>query len=129
MATQRFRIDGMDHALRQFKRAPVLAREYIGESIRVTEITLAQKVRNAAPSRTGALRHAIGSKTVGLKAQITIEEGGVYGLRPDIYWRFVEFGTVNHPAQPFIRPQAESEQEPMIQRIRNAGARLERTLG
>lgn len=129
MATfTRTRIEGLDHAIRQFRRAPDVARKYIGEAIRVTEITLAQKVRTAAPRDKGALSQSIGSKTTGLRASITIEEGELYGRRPDIYWRFVEFGTIHMPAQPFIRPQAETEQNPMISRVANAGKRMERAL-
>lgn len=129
MAFTRTRIDGLDHALRQFRRAPDVAKKYIGGAIRVTEITLAQKVRNAAPADTGALRHAIGSKTTGLTAKIEIEQGEIYGRRPDIYWRFVEFGSIhNSPARPFIRPAAETEQAPMIGRIKTAGVRLEAAL-
>lgn len=130
MATfTRTRIEGLDHAIRQFRRAPELAKKFIGESIRVTEITLAQKVRAAAPVDSGALRHSIGSKTAGLKAQITIEDGLIFGRRPDVYWRFVEFGSVhNVPARPFIRPTAEAEQAPMIARVANAGERVERAL-
>lgn len=128
MAFTRTRIEGLDHAIRQFRRAPEVAKKFIGDAIRVTEITLAQKVRAAAPVDSGALRHAIDSKTVGLKAQILIDDGLIYGQRPDIYWRFVEFGTSRMAAQPFIRPTAEAEQQPMIGRIANAGVRLERAL-
>ena len=129
MAFTRTRIDGMDFALRQFRRAPDVAKKYIGDAIKVTEITLAEKVRRAAPVGTGALRHSIGSKTAGLKAQITIEPGEIYGRRPDVYWRFVEFGSIhNNPARPFIRPSAETEQDPMIGRIKHAGRRLEAAL-
>ncbi len=128
MAFSRTRIEGLDHAISQFRRAPDLAKKFIGEAIQVTEITLAQKVRAAAPVDTGALQHSIGSKTTGLKAQITIEDGVIKGLRPDIYWRFVEFGTSRMAAQPFIRPTAEAEQQPMIGRVANAGLRLERAL-
>lgn len=129
MALTRTRIEGLDHAIAQFRRAPDVARKYLGEAVRVTEITLAQKVRNAAPTDTGALRHSIGSQTRGLVASITIEPGLMFGRRPDIYWRFVEFGSVhNVPARPFIRPTAENEQQPFIGRIEQAGQRMERAL-
>lgn len=130
MATEsRVRIEGMEHCLKQFRRMPHVAKKYIGEAIKVTEITLAQKVRNAASADTGALRHAISSKTTGLTANITIEDGDIYGRRPFVYWRFVEFGSVhNSPARPFIRPASEAEQNPMIGRIKNAGVRMERDL-
>ncbi len=125
---QTTQIIGLQETIRQFRRAPDVARQFIGDAIRVTEITLAEKVRRAVPVDTGALRHAIGSTSRGLHARITIEEGGVYGRRPDIYWRHVEFGTGKTVAQPFIRPPAEAEQEPFINRIKQAGARLERKL-
>ena len=128
MAVQQTRIDGLDHAIKQFRRAPVVARKYIGEAVRVTEVTAAQNVRRAAPRDTGALAHAIGSATTGLNARIFIEPGMIYGQFPSVYWRFVEFGTKNMPAQPFIRTTSENEQKPFIGRIEQAGAKLEREL-
>ncbi len=128
MAFTSTRIDGLDHAITQFRRAPHLARQYVGEAVKVTEITTAEKVRRAAPVNTGALRHSIGSKTSGLNASITIEPGVLYGQRPDVYWRFVEFGTRYMAAQPFIRPTAEAEEQPFIGRVADAGKRIERTL-
>lgn len=123
------RIEGLEHALKQFQQAPDIARKHIGDAIRQTEIVLAQKVRSAAPVLTGALRQSIGSKTVGLKAQITIEEGDFYGdNRPSVYWRFVEFGTYKMPAQPYIRPASETEFTPMVERVKRAAVLVEREL-
>jgi HK97 gp10 family phage protein len=122
-------IEGMAQALRAFQMAPKLAREYISGAVRVTEILLAGRVRSGAPVRTGALRLSINSKTTGLNASISIEEGELYGQRPSVYWRWVEFGSLhNVPARPFIRPAAEQESEPYITRIKDAGKRMERAL-
>lgn len=123
------RIDGIEDAIRAFRRAPSVARKYLTEAVRVTEILLAQQVRGGIRDDTGALRQSIGSRSAGLRASITIEPGEIYGRRPEIYWRFVEFGSVhNVPARPFIRPAAEREQAPFLARITDAGARMERAL-
>lgn len=122
-------IEGMEQALQAFRTAPSIARQYIGHAVSVTEITLAGRVRQKAPVQTGALRLAVTSKTTGLRASISIESGDIYGRRPSVYWRFVEFGSIhNIPAKPFIRPSAEEESEPFVNRIREAGKRLEREL-
>jgi HK97 gp10 family phage protein len=122
------RIDGMEFALAQFRRAPDVARKHIGNAVRLTEITLAGKVRRAAPRETGALQQSIGSTSRGLVASIVIEAGEIQGRRPDIYWRFVEFGTVHAPAQPFIRPQSETEFQPYQDRVKTAAKNMERDL-
>ena len=121
MAFERTRIEGLEHAIRQFRRAPDVARKHIGEAIRRTELSAADRVFDSAPRDTGLLRRSVQSSTSGLNARITIES-------PSYYWRFVEFGTRHMAAQPFIRPSAELEQAPMIRRIHEAGAALEREL-
>lgn len=125
--SETFRIEGLDEAIRQFRRMPDVARKYIKEAVQVTEIIAAGKVRSSAPRDTGALAHAIGSKTVGLTASITIEHGHIYGRKPYVYWRFVEFGARGIPARPFIRTAAESETNPFIERVRKAAERMART--
>ena len=121
MAFERTRIEGLEHAIRQFRRAPEVARKHIGEAIRRTELSAADRVFDSAPRDTGLLRRSVESKTTGLIARIVIEAEAYY-------WRFVEFGTVKMSARPFIRPSAEQEQAPMIKRISDAGARMEREL-
>lgn len=131
MAIERTRIIGMEHALRQFRRAPDVARKHIGNAVRVTEITLAGKVRREYQtfSDTGALAQSVGSKTTGLRAHITIEEGEIFGRRPSVYWRFVEFGSIhNKPARPVIRSNSETEEAPMIGRVKLAAVLMEREL-
>jgi HK97 gp10 family phage protein len=123
------RIEGMQQALRQFRRAPAVARKYIGDAVRVTEGATAAQVRANAPVASGALRQSVTSKTVGLTASISFEEGEFYGgQRPSTYWRFVEFGARGKAANPFIRTAAEAQSEPFVQRVKDAGARMERDL-
>lgn len=128
MAFTRTRIEGLDHAIRQFRRAPEVAKKHIGQAVQKTETVLADKTFDAAPRRTGMLRRAIQSKTVGLVARISIEDGHGGDRGPEVYWRFVEFGTSRMAAQPFIRPTAEAEQHPFIGRVEAAGVRVEREL-
>ncbi len=123
-----FRIEGMGAAIRQFRKAPGVARTYLAQAVQVTEISARSKVAAAAPRRTGALAHAVTSRSTGLKASISIEGGEIYGQTPSVYWRFVEFGTSRVPARPFIRASADAEQNPFIDRVKQAGARMERTL-
>ena len=121
MAFERTRIEGLEHAIRQFRRAPEVARKHIGTSIRQTEESLSDNIFDSAPRLTGLLRRQIESKTTGLTARISIGDEAYYR-------RFPEFGTVNMPATPYIRPSAEREQAPMIKRVSDAAVRMEREL-
>jgi HK97 gp10 family phage protein len=125
---QTFMLVGLDETIKQLRKAPTEARRFLSVAVRDTEYALANKTRAAAPRGTGALRHAISSTSSGLNARIVIERGMLYGQEPSRYWRFVEFGTSRMAAQPFIRPQAESEQDPFIHRVKVAGHKLEQSL-
>lgn len=121
-------LDGFEAVRAAFKAAPEKVRVLAGDAVAVSTFATAQGARAFAPRRTGALREAITSKTIGLNGRVGLVGGEVRGERPDVYWRFVEFGTVKVPARPFFRPAAERETEPYLKRLRDIGPKLERDL-
>lgn len=90
-------------------------------------------MRQRAPQANNVLRKAIISKRqrgTPLEAISDVIVTHGRGARHDAwYWHFVEFGTVKHRAQPFIRPTVQ-EITPRIPQIyrQEFGRRLEREL-
>lgn len=90
-------------------------------------------MRRRAPKADNVLRKAIVSKRrrgtpTEAVSDVRITHGK--GVKHDAwYWHFVEFGTVKHSAQPYIRPEID-EIQPQIPRIYRAefGRRLEKEL-
>lgn len=86
---------------------------------------LAQAVRDKAPEKSGKLKRNIVVATVRGRPGVISSGVHIRGRSPSgetdntmkadnpnnaFYWRFVELGTVHQPAQPFLRP-AFDEQE------------------
>lgn len=91
------------------------AKEATAAGIRVVR----NRARQLAPERTGLLKSTIGARRlkkdsypgmewwfVSVKAASSKNKGGP---KDPYYWRFVEFGTVNMPAQPFLFPAFDKE--------------------
>ena len=93
---------------------------------------LKQEVINRAPERSGKLKKNIVVLTQKAKRKGEISSGvHIRGVnhrtgnsdnsmkaknpRNAFYWRFVELGTVNMPAHPFVRPAFDTAQELAVQ--------------
>jgi HK97 gp10 family phage protein len=62
-------------------------------------LVIADEVRDMAPrGKTGRLK-------AGVHAYLLEDNiGSGIGIRKAFYWKFIEYGTKNYPAHPFIRP-------------------------
>lgn len=85
--------------IRQVNAWQVKRRVQIGELIERTVKAIAEDARAAAPERTGDLKKKI---RAGFKRAISDLEGEVSA--PVFYARFVELGTVDTKAHPFLKP-------------------------
>lgn len=128
MAKVTARLDGFEQTRRALASVPDRVRVLSADAVAVSTFSLAQTARAMAPRDTGALKQAIVSKSTGLSGRVGLSPDVINGRRPEVYWRFVEFGTVHVPARPFFRPAAELEREAFIKRMRNIGPALERDL-
>lgn len=81
------------------------AKRHVSEANIKSAQEMVTAMRGLAPRRTGKLASAIKyqRQADGTGVKVFVQEGK--GRNPDaFYGRFQEFGTVNHPAQPFFFP-------------------------
>lgn len=124
-------LDGFEATKRAIAAVPEAAKALAADAVAKSTFSLEQTARALAPrGPTGRLRAAITSKATATAGRVGIAPGFGTGRGPgpDVYWRFVEFGTVRVPARPMFRPAAERERDPFIRRMREIGPKLERNL-
>jgi HK97 gp10 family phage protein len=91
----------------------------------VTAFQIVQMASRAAPRLTGKLQSALvwRSRPSTLSSIVGIDTSAHY-------WKFQEYGTVNHPARPFLRPakeaMAEDHESRLIQALEQSMAQMER---
>jgi HK97 gp10 family phage protein len=108
-------ITGLDDALRNLKELPKALRRKAAVVVRESATAATESMKQLAPEKTGLLKRNIFSDIRGTSGWVRI---GVDAW----YWHMLEFGTINMPAKPFIRPAAELE-APNFQRGLEAVAR------
>ena len=83
------------------------------KAVRAGAVVFRDAVRANAPVRSGVLKRSIsvdtvrGSATAGVKfKKVLVKKKGKKGKHKSVpfYWYFLEHGTSNMPAQPFVRP-------------------------
>ena len=132
MATVTMTLDGMAPLQRALKTAPDQVALHAADAVQVSSFAIAQRARSLVPVRSGALKSSITVAARGTIGRVGIGRvdvaGGGKGRSPEVYWRFVEFGTRYHPARPFFRPAAAAEESDYVARIKAIGPKLERDL-
>jgi HK97 gp10 family phage protein len=124
-------LEGFEATKRAIASVPEKAKLLAADAVAKSTFAVEQAARAFAPrGLTGRLKAAITSKSTATAGRVGIAPGFGIGGRPgpELYWRFVEYGTVRHDAQPFFRPAAEQERDPYIKRMRDIGPKLERDL-
>lgn len=88
-------------------------RQVSRKAVRAGAVVFRDAVRANAPVRSGVLKRSIsvdtvrGSATAGVKfKKVLVKKKGKKGRHKSMpfYWYFLEHGTSNMPAQPFVRP-------------------------
>lgn len=130
---------------RAFRQAPDTFKQQCNEATEATVYAVERRAQQNVPADTGTLRQHIASSfskrtgfgKVGIKPGRVAIAGrggsaltrhGARVLEPKKYAHFVEFGTSNMAAQPFMLPAAEGERSAYAQRLKNAGRAAEREL-
>jgi HK97 gp10 family phage protein len=96
-----------DRVARRMERAFEIAVQETAENIR-------DEARASAPVQTGALKNSIEARMEGSTAEVS---AGVD------YAPFVEYGTSNMAARPFMFPASEIERTRFVTRVEQAGRR------
>ena len=119
MAKVTMSLEGFEKLQAAIKTSPELVRLHAEDTIAKSTFSTAQRMRGTVAVRTGRLKRAISTSARGLNGRVLIEPKA-------FYWRFVEYGTVNMAAQPFVRPAAEAEAPHYLERMRGFVPKLER---
>ena len=120
MAKVTMQLEGFEALQRAIKTSPDLVRLHSEDAVSKTSFSTASRATALAPrGPTGRLKGSIKGTSRGLNGRVTIAPEA-------FYWRYVEYGTVNMTARPFIRPAAEAEGPHYINRMRAIGPKLER---
>ena len=106
----------LDHALQQL--AWPAARRALRKGMRAGANVVRNEARTKAPKRTGNLKRKI-------RTRERSEEGGNMRFSVEIprsafYGRFIEYGTSQMAAKPFLRPAAENKTEEAVEMMRSA---------
>lgn len=131
MAKVTMTLTGMEALQRALKEAPDQVKLLASDAVSKTAFAVAQRARRLVPvGATGRLKAAITSSSTTTNGRVGLAAGGAGKgkVGPEVYWRFVEFGTRYAPARPFMRPAADAEADDYVARIRAIGPRLERDL-
>jgi len=116
----KFRISGLreiEQALRRIARATpeAVQREALHDAGEI----VAERARSLVPVRSGNLRDSIAVADEGQSG--VLSQGGVevfVGPQADgFYGHFVEFGTVNMAAEPFMRPAFDATRDEVMDRL------------
>lgn len=116
------KLEGIESLKRAVTESPKELKRWSSDAVRQSTWAIADKMRKRAPVRSGTLLSSIDARVpvaTGLTGRVFIE-GDAF------YWRFLEYGTVKMTARPFVRPAAEEESNPYIERFRDVGRKLER---
>lgn len=119
---------GLTEANRALRQLPAFARPRVQTVMDRTGFRVSQRAHQLVRRRTGLLAEKIRWES----RPRTL--GAVVGVDPvAFYWKFVEYGTVNMGAHPFMRPAAESErdahQRDIVTALEQAGYQVEVAAG
>lgn len=94
--------------------APNRAKNLVRATVHAVAGEIAKGAKAQVPRGTGALRRGIKTKRRRMvngmaRSDVIIQQKA--DENSIFYWRFVEYGTVAHPEQPFIRPNFQRVEE------------------
>lgn len=112
-------LSGVKELQRALRESSGAAIAEVEESIALSTFSMTRRMESRASEKTGRLKRAIKGTARGLNGRIVIDASAWY-------WRFIEFGTVNMGARPFVRPAVEEEAPEFEGRLRKVASNLER---
>lgn len=111
-------IDGLRKLQRALTDLPErVAKKALGSAVLAGGGVVRKDARRRAPVATGNLRKQIRTRRSKLSTVYNVTYFvGVGGKA--FYWRFIEFGTKDQPAHPFLRPAFEENKKAAIEAIK-----------
>ncbi|WP_193063468.1 HK97-gp10 family putative phage morphogenesis protein [Oceanobacillus oncorhynchi] len=106
-------VEGLDKAIRKFARMPNVAKKDMQEAIKTNADKIEQDQKSTVAVRSSATHDSISTKLEDDGLTADIRPRGTEGFRR--HW--IEFGTVHHPAQPFMIPSYEKNKNGYIQDV------------
>ncbi|WP_201555785.1 HK97-gp10 family putative phage morphogenesis protein [Psychrobacter sp. 72-O-c] len=104
-----FRIEGLDELDKQFDRLiDTSKRKVMMKALNAGIQPIKKEAKAKAPERTGLLKKNIRSKQLRYTQKPAV---GIYVAGKAYYWYFIENGTSQMSATPFLRPAADSKYE------------------
>lgn len=136
MATTRTTIDGIDALRRRLAEAPRITRRLLRDRVvSPTATDVEARAVGLVPVDQGDLARAITATGRGLTFRVGLEAGPVGGRTgsrthqdPSLYGPMVEYGTVDTPPRPFMRPAAELGGKLLEARTRGVAGDLARAV-
>lgn len=118
------------------ERAGAEVRAAVARVNRETAYAIKGSARRYAPRDRGDLINAIAVSGKDLNWRVGISDitltfrgRNTAHQHPSVYGRFIEYGTINYPRHPFMRPAVDGEQSRYEERLNAAARGLETTLG
>lgn len=108
--TVEMKVSGLTDLARNFKRLGAVAGgETLVGALRAAARPILEDAKARVPVKTGSLR-----KSIRILVDLDISDDIAATVYVHATWwtaHFIEFGTVNQPAQPFLRPAVDSKEQ------------------
>lgn len=105
------KVEGIEEILKDLRQMEGEARQRVYEILRDETKPVVEDARSRAPKDTGAMARGIKRSVSKKKLEAKISAGGMVGGVDTYYAQFVEFGTKNMTAQPFLYPACRAHEE------------------
>lgn len=117
MSSRRASFRNLSNVRRTLKQMPQDVTAGVRTVIETTSETVLEEALDRVPVDSGTLKQNLSRKTRsdGLSAEIGVR--GKRGKKAAYHGKFVEFGTVNQPAQPFLTPAVESHAQDFVKAL------------
>jgi HK97 gp10 family phage protein len=104
-------VEGMEEILKDLRKVEGEARQRVYEILRDETKPIVKDARSRAPKDTGAMARGIKRSVSKKNLEAKVSAGGMVKGVDTYYAQFVEFGTKNMAAQPFLYPACRAHEE------------------
>jgi HK97 gp10 family phage protein len=113
-------VKGSDEIIKDLRRVQGEAKDTVIQVLKEETGEVVKDARSRAPKDTGALARGIKRSVSKKKVEAKISAGGTVRGVDTYYAQFVEFGTKDMPARPFLYPAARAREPEIYDRLTEA---------